>query len=464
MVKKTQNNVFKHKMGVMREYFRTPNNIALIATFRKEIDEDELRAVLKKITKIHPLTGVRVVIDHNHDAWFTDEGVAPIPLKIIARRSQMQCIDIVEKEQEIPFDFNKGPLIRFILLKSEKISDIIIICQHSICDGISLTILLQDIISLISNPESQIKKIDTVFPISNNFSVPLKFKLRSLKNNFIMSRINNKWNKHPVIFDDTDYQDVHNTYFQKFKYKISYLNLSHEETSKLIKKCHDNQVTVNSAISVALLAGRQSINGSIQDDENVQIAVNIRNQLKRPSENVFGLLASGIKMEFEYVAYKTFWENVRSFHQKVIQELEERKALQNIMGYSITPTLTDAINFAKFGKWVTDGFNSYEKLSKFIRSNNKAVKIAKELETTAPVLMMSNLGQIKIPETPDDLQLDRLYFITSSSPHMDMVAGLVTSNGKLTLTLSYMEPKENNSNPNIKIEKIMHNAMDQLNQ
>ena len=46
MVKKTQNNVFKHKMGVMREYFRTPNNIALIATFRKEIDEDELRAVL----------------------------------------------------------------------------------------------------------------------------------------------------------------------------------------------------------------------------------------------------------------------------------------------------------------------------------------------------------------------------------------------------------------------------------
>lgn len=451
-------------MGVMREYFRTPNNIALIATFKGKINDNNLRNVLDKITKIHPLTGVRVVIDSDQDAWFTDEGVAPIPLKVITRRSEGQSIDIVEKEHKIPFDFNKGPLIRFILLKSEKASDIIIIGQHSICDGMSLIILLQDVMSLLNNPESKIKTAGAVFPTSNNFSIPFIVKLRLLKNKVIMSRINKKWNNQPVIFDDEDYQNVHDAYFQKFKYKIINLNLSHEETSNLIVKCHENQVTVNSALSVALLAGKQDVKGkTVQENANVQIAVNLRNQLKKPVRNVFGFLASGIKIEFEYLPNITFWDNVRLFHQKVIKELEARKALKNLMGYNTSPTLTDAINFAMYGKWVSGGFSRYEKISKFIENNNEAVKISRRLVTTTPVLMMSNLGQIKNLETPNDLQLDRLYFITSSSPYLDLVAGLITANGKLTLTLSYVEPEENNLNHiDLEMEKILYNAMNQL--
>ena len=358
MGKENQSHLLKHKMGVTREYFRKPNNIALIATFKGEINEDDLRDVLKKITKIHPLTGVRVVIDRDQDAWFTDEGVAPVPLKVIARRSERQCIDIVEKEHEIPFDFNKGPLIRFVLLKSEDVSDIIIICQHSICDGISLTILMQDTISLLNNPHTKIKKIDTVFPTTNNFRVPFRVKLELLNHKFIMSIINRKWNNQPVIFDDEDYKNLHEAYFQKFRYRIINLNLSEEETTNLIVRCRENQVTVNSAISVALLAGRENIRGnSVRDDSTVQIAVNIRDQLKRPAENVFGFLASGIKIEFEYLPDTTFWDNVRLFHQKVTLELKDNIALENLMGYDTNPTLTDAINFAIYGKCVFNCFN-----------------------------------------------------------------------------------------------------------
>ncbi len=464
MGKENQSNVLKHKMGVMREYFRKPNNIALIATIKGEINEDDLRDALKKITKIHPLTGVRVVIDSDQDAWFTDEDVPPAPLKIIKRRSERQSIGTVEKEHEIPFDFNKGPLIRFVLLKSEEVSDIIIICQHSICDGLSLTILLQDIIFLLDNPTTKIKKVNAVFPISDNFQIPFRVKLRLLKNKFIMNRINRKWDDQALLFDDEDYQNVHEAYFQKFRYKIVNLNLSEEETSNLIAKCRENQVTVNSAISVALLSGRKNIRGnSVQDDSTVQIAVDIRNQLKRPGENVFGFLASGIKIEFEYPPETAFWDNVRLFHQIIISELKGKRALENLMRYSTSPTLTDAINFAIYGEWVSNGFKRCQKLLKFIRSNNKAMEISKQLVTTAPDLTMSNLGQIKTPEAQNNLQLDRLYFITSSYPYLDLVAGLVTINGKLTLTMSYMEPKEDNSNHmSLEMEKIMHNAMDQL--
>jgi len=124
--------------------------------------------------------------------------------------------------------------------------------------------------------------------------------------------------------------------------------------------------------------------------------VNIRDQLKRPAENVFGFLASGIKIEFEYLSDTTFWDNIRSFHQKVTLELKDKIALENLMGYNTNPTLTDAINFAIYGKCVSNGFNGQKKLLKFIQSNNKAVEISKQLVTAAPDLMVSNLGRITV--------------------------------------------------------------------
>lgn len=455
--------MFKQKMGVMREYYRTPNNISLIATVKGKIKEDDLRDVLGKILKIHPLTGVRVFVDHDNDAWFTNEDAAPIPLKIITRRSKRQCIEIVEKEHEIPFDFNKGPLIRFILLKSEEISDIIIICQHSISDGLSLTNLLQDVMYLLNQPQKSIKKVDPVFPTIENFRVPLKMKLKLLKNRIIMSRINHEWDKQPVIFDDEDYQNVHEAYFKKFQYKIVNVNLSRQETSNLIKKCHEQNVTVNSALSIALLAGRNNVkNVFLNEDSVIQIAVNIRNQLKNLSPNFFGFLASGFKIEFKYQPDITFWDNVRIFHQKVLRELKINRALENLVNYNTKPTLTDAINFAMYGKWVSNDFSRFEKISNFIMSNNQASKISKKLITNMPVLMMSNLGPVKTtnPQTP--LTLDRLYFITSSSPYLELVSSVVTANGKLTLTLSYMEPRNNSGYKGLEINKIVHNAMDQL--
>ena len=60
----------KFKLGVMREYFRIPNNVAVIAAINGNISENNLVQVLKKVAKMHPLTGVRVVIDSNQDAWF----------------------------------------------------------------------------------------------------------------------------------------------------------------------------------------------------------------------------------------------------------------------------------------------------------------------------------------------------------------------------------------------------------
>jgi len=456
---------FKCKMGIMREYFRTPNNVSIIATINGNINEDDLINVLKKVNEMHPLMGVRVVIDSNHDAWFTDKGAAPLSLKIIGRKSNRQWIEVVENEHNIPFDFERGPLIRFILLKSKEVSDLIVICQHSICDGISLTNIIQDIMFLLSNPEAKVKRIDPLLPVSKNFpAVPLRVKLRLLKNRLIIGRINREWNKQRVIFDDVDYQNIHEAYTQKYKHRIIVEELSELQTSNLVKWCRQNHVTVNSVLSTAFLAGRHHIRGeSLGNNHLIQIAVNMRDQLKSPVKNAFGFLAGGTKFEFEYLPDKTFLDNVNLFHKKVLDELKGTKTLEPIIGYYISPTLTEGINFATYGRWVSDGFSRYEKLSQFIQSETKAADISKQLINNMPMLMISNLGNIKTPKEYGFLKLDQLYFVTSSSPFLDLVVGVVTVNGKLTLTMNYMEDG-NSDNLGVELEKIMHKSIEHLNE
>lgn len=462
---KTCSNKFKCKMGVMREYFRIPNNVAVIATVNGNIFEDDLIEALKKVARMHPMMGVRIVVDSNHDTWFTDEGALPLQLKIISRKSSRQWINVIENEHNIPFDFEKGPLIRFILLKSVEISDLIVICQHSICDGISLTNLIQDIMFLLSNPETNVKRIDPVLPVSENFpAVPLRFKLKLLKNKMIMDRINRKWDKQRVVFDNEDYHDIHESYTQKYKHKIIVKELTDAQTSALVNWCHQNHVTVNSALSVALLAGKHDIRGG-SDGTNpmIQIAVNIRDQFKKPVERVFGLLAGGIKFEFEYLPDKTFSDNVSLFHQKVQHELNGNKILEPLIGYYINPTLVDGINFATYGRWVSDDFSRYEKISGFIQNkSNKAVAISDQIIDNMPGLMISNLGNIKTQKEYGSLKLDQLHFVTSSSPFLDLVIGVVTVNGKLTLTLTYMEDV-NSCDSGIELEKIMYKSIEYLN-
>lgn len=454
----------KFKLGIMREYFRIPNNVAVIATINGNIPENNIVQVLKKVAKMHPLIGVRVVIDSSQDAWFTEECDAPLPLKVTLRKSNRQWINVLEDEQEIPFDFEKGPLIRFILLKSDEISDLIVICQHSICDGLSLVNIIHDIMFLLSNPEIKVKRIDPVLPVSTNFpAAPLQVKLKLLKNKLIMGRINRKWDKQQVLFDDEDYHNIHKAYTQKYKHRIIVEELSRSQTSNLVEWCHKNHVTVNSALSVAFLAGRRSIRGESHDNNHtIQIAVNIRDRFKKPVKQVFGLLASGIKFKFEYLPEKTFSDNVSLFHQEVLHELNGNKTLEPLLGYYISPTLIDGINFATYGKWVSDEFSRYEKLSGFIQNKaNTAVAISNQIIGNMPGLMISNLGNVKTQKEYGSLKLDQLHFVTSSSPFLDLVISVVTVNGKLTLTLNYMEGN-NSDKSGIELEKIMRKSIEHL--
>ena len=59
--------------------------------------------------------------------------------------------------------------------------------------------------------------------------------------------------------------------------------------------------------------------------------------------------------------------------------------------------------------------------------------------SNSPNLMSTNLGVLDIPDEIPGIQIERAFFAPSSAMGMEVVLGVATVSGKLTITLNWYE-------------------------
>jgi NRPS condensation-like uncharacterized protein len=123
-----------------------PLNVMMVAKIRGTVNVEQLAAVLDSLRKRYALLAVRVVIDNNDIAWYVAEDVPEFTINTIPRNAQDQWLQTVVEECKTSLPIETGPLIRFSLLHSPERSDLVICAHHAICDGMSLTYLIRDIL------------------------------------------------------------------------------------------------------------------------------------------------------------------------------------------------------------------------------------------------------------------------------------------------------------------------------
>lgn len=97
-------------------------------------------------------------MDENNEPWYTNEKVPENPLRVVQRTSDGDWNRELLNEYKIRFKLATGPLARFVLLQSQEISEILIICHHVICDGTSLAILARDLLLYVGDPDRKIQE------------------------------------------------------------------------------------------------------------------------------------------------------------------------------------------------------------------------------------------------------------------------------------------------------------------
>lgn len=446
-----------------RVYFWTPySNVSMITRINGYVSPEKLRLAIKTVRTIHPLLGARIVFDEDHNAWFSTDNVPQPSLKIIGRVSDTHWFKELQHEITIPFDLEKGPMIRFMLIHSENVSELGIICNHSICDGMALAYLVRDLLSYYIDPE---KEIEVVPPQDMIDFLPKKgFSIPSIMMRLFISHANRKWKKKTYTFKYEDSVALQNAYWDKNMFNTVLLELEPHETKDLSKRCRANGVTIGSAVTAAFIAAREEIKGPFKKNQKqIWIPFDLRRHAKDKIGDVFCLCVGAPSFPYTYNSKKPFWENVSLLNEEIHERVKklDSDALEVL---DFDPTLMDALSsFAPFEKVVPEAYDQTANLLRF--SNDKkniAFSFAKKSENMVPGTIPSNLGRLNIQETYGDLKIDRMVFLPVMSNSVPLTLGGVSIGDRLVFSLIYPEPKNSSSSITPEMIQIRNKALKYL--
>ena len=449
-----------------RFFTRSPFSIiTMVARIKGNVSEEMLKNAVAKVQQRHPLLRVRIKDETDHTQWFTSSGVQEIPIEIIPRKNENDWIKAHADASKVPYEFETRPAIRFILVHSADVSELIILCHHIICDGMSLAYLARDMMVHLGDPTREVEVLPTPAPIDLD-NLPADVSQSGLVK-LLINRMNRRWAEESVFFDQEDYKALTKAYWDNYNHEIFSIEMSGAETSALVARCRKENITVNSALTAASSGAQSSIEGEKPYHAKIVVAASLRDRIPDPPGEGIGMYAGGVELKFKYSHKRSFWENARKFHQHIQPKFTNRNLFSEILNWLyLEPTVFEAMNFKKLGGLVPPDSSRYEKLSAFSKQDDVVLRILKRdklesLETKHWGTAVTNLGRLDFPQRYGSLELDRLIMQPGGGiplANVNLVLGAVTCSGKLSLVVEYAEEAVDTAT----MEKIKDKAMEFL--
>jgi NRPS condensation-like uncharacterized protein len=401
--------------GAERFFSHSPfSTVTMVARIRGNVTEDMLKKAVAKVQKRHALLRIRIEEDDEHALWFTSEGIGEIPIEVVPRESENDWIKVHAEACKIPYEFETQPLIRFVLVRSEEASELIILCHHMICDGMSLAYLARDLMVLLGDPSADVEVLPAPEPITLD-NLPGDVSLSGIVK-AVINRIKRKWSEEIVYFNQEDYRGITKAYWDRYEHKIIAVELSEEETSSLVAQCRDEGITVNSAITTAFSGAQSLVSGQSPLHDKAAIAVSLRDRLPSPPGEAMGYYAAGFELKLKYNHKKSFWDNARSYHKKLQSNYTNKKTFGDFPNYlQMDSNIYEALSFKKLGALVPPDSPQYQKLSAFSTREDVVVGLLQRvkmesLDSRLLGVAITNLGRLDFPKSYGMLELERLIF------------------------------------------------------
>lgn len=348
---------------------KTPFNAVIPFRLKGDILAEDLHHALKKIQEKHPMLHAFVEEDNQGLPWFVvaDDRPIAIPVRVCARISDEDWKRESMQEWAVGFDTKNGPLIRLVWIKGTGVSEFILVIHHCLCDGGSAMAILAELLQVLDCPDTDIGKEDPILGITD--VVPAEI-LKSRKQVIKAKLIGGVANlvlwlipvKKKLVERKTDY--------------MIHWKLPEILSDQLILKCKWENVTVNTALCVALLNAFKTVRKE-NFHNKVSCPVDIRRfapQIKKDNVFAFGLMfvvSSDKELDF--------FSDARKMQLDIDQKTAKLDPYATIMMMEESHgSLNNFTNFLKYGKSSND-------------------------------CMFSNLGRIKIPHQYKSFEVETIF-------------------------------------------------------
>ena len=415
-------------------------NVSMVARVKGNFTETALRSAIHKIQRRHPLIGVHIEFDDNHQVWFTSRNTPDIPLKVYPKTSDNAWMKACFEENKIPFQLNTGPLLRVIWVKDTTVSELILLGQHAICDGKSLVYLMRDLLTYLSDSTTSVEVLDYLPTIEKAFN------LEKIRLNFILRRIITKltklWKHNEILFTLEDFKPLQDV-FNEGKYQIITHELRPEETKELLQKSREHNVTINSVLYSALLSAQLEIEGTDKKYlQNILLPINLRPYADPPIGKVVGFYAGGEAFPHKVTLTKDFWRRTQDLHTSLQKHISMNAMLGNAKRlFSLPPSWIEARSMLFLGNKLPQSNKKYDQLLELVNTTSFLRRITSKSSTEEFQigLALTNLGKMEVPMQFGNLEVESIFFIPPINLLAEKVVGILTVGETLGIAISYLE-------------------------
>lgn len=332
------------------------------------ITQSAIARALKRLQGKHPGLTALISYDENRLPYFeVPSQTIDIPVRTVDRKAETDWQEESKREWKSAFEPTKEPLIRFVWIKGEEISEMLFVFHHCLCDGGSAMTLLREFLQVLNDPaaeiglEKPILGIQDIVPVAMLSSWKHKFKARLIgKFLFVLIKI---------IPLPRKAQERGSDYLIHWKF-------DQELTESVISYCKSVGITVNTFLGGTILEAFYKVREQSAFNK-VSCPIDIRRFVPAVKED--HIFAFGLMVVMSADKRKNFTDNLRLMQQTVNSKVAKLNPYLNMM-------------------IMESSHNSLEGLTKFLKRGKSSNDC-----------MFSNLGRIQIPHQYERFTVDTIF-------------------------------------------------------
>lgn len=362
----------------------TPVNCVFAAKIKGELPEQNFRTALEKIQQKHQM--LRVVVDTKSEKYpfFKEEkDIAPIPLRIVERKTDEDWLTESQKEWKILFEEEKTPLARVVWVRGQDVSEVFWAIPHCISDGTTGVTLMKELLQLLDNPALELEPYEAFISVDeflpSNFNVKTKkFKaklyLTFARFFFMLQQKSKKRNL------GKDY--------------VLHQKLDPATTSQITERCKANGVSVHALLCSAFMQAFQEVKRK-EAKGKVISPVDVRHFIPEIKEDHLFAFAPTVDLAIKKGS-SDLLNNAKQIKEDLVQKIGKMEARELLwMGEQMHPIV--------------------DRMISMLKSSNGGHDVT-----------LSNMGRINIPNDYKNFSVETIFSPTVAFPWLNSNT-LVTS-------------------------------------
>ncbi|MBT2746111.1 MULTISPECIES: condensation domain-containing protein [unclassified Lysobacter] len=371
--------------------------IVQAARVRGRIDPAQLRHALDKVQLKHPMLRCSIIDGDPPDIVLEDDP-APIPLRLAERRDDEEWQRQSDIERETRFASERAPLMRMVWVHGvdtdgEPVGELLVVCHHVICDGMSMMTLLRETLALCDNPQLEIGRhtsfnaLQDILPAQvladRRIRRSAAWKALAFRLFFALRR-----KRKPV---------------PQGEFYVLHWKLPREATSALAARARAEGVTMFAAMAVAFSLAFRTVKGADAKGK-IFAPIDIRKFLPLiGADQLFSaspgsIVALDTRLAPDQVDDAAFWDHARQFKARLNQRIE--RMARNVYEYFVGLEMMQSV----FGQFVAERRSDLD-----------------QFDTT-----LSNIGRIEIPQEYREFRVETVFSPTARLPWRSTTAVLMS--------------------------------------